>query len=171
MEIQRHWQEELEGLRPCWFPAVFAFAESSDLRQRRMVGGCAHRFDVLFKSDREDNHFRFLPCLKHSPEVVVFPFFQCPLSFFQNPLPLCLLCPVFPVLSLFLFLFLIPVLFVFLIQIPHFIFVLLVLFLILIFVFLFVLVFVFPESLLLCFERVARSKWRQSQNGLVRLRL
>ena len=111
MEVQRHWQEELEGLRPFGFPAIFAFAESSDLRQRRMVGGCAHRFDVLFKSDREDNHFRFLPCLKHSPEVVVVSFFQCPFSFFQNPLPLmstlsCVSCPEsvsFPVSDSFCF--------------------------------------------------------------------
>ena len=58
MEVQRHGQEELQGLRPRWFPAVLAFAEVSHWRRCRMVGGCAHRFEVLVKSDRDDNHLK-----------------------------------------------------------------------------------------------------------------
>ena len=59
MEVQRHGQEELQGLRPRWFPAVLAFAEVSHWRRCRTIGGCAHRFEVLVKSDRDDNHLKF----------------------------------------------------------------------------------------------------------------
>lgn len=75
MEVQWHGQEELQGLRPRWFPAVLAFAEISHWRRCRMVVGCAHRFEVLVKVIGKTITSSSRPKV-HSLEVIVFPFFQ-----------------------------------------------------------------------------------------------
>ena len=78
MEVQGHGQEELESFRPCWFPAVFTFAEVSNWRRCRSVDGRAHSVDFLSKVIGMTTTSSSGPKV-HSPEVIVFPFFQSPL--------------------------------------------------------------------------------------------